>query len=58
MLISEDWYKKHKKDHTREEIDQLGIEVSCDGRRYPEIKHGERKGMIKCLLELNSGVAG
>ncbi len=40
MLISEEWYRIHKNDHTREEIDSLGIEIKVDGKKVADIHHG------------------
>lgn len=52
MLCDEEWYQKHKDDYTEEEIAALGIEISVEGRKYPQIRQGDKKGKASELLEL------
>jgi len=53
MLCDQEWYQKHKDDYTPEEIAALGIEITVDKRKYPEIHHGDKKGGVGKLLKLN-----
>ena len=53
MLCSQEWYEKHKDDYTEEEIAALGIEISVGGKKYPEIRQGDKKGKAAKLLKLN-----
>ena len=46
-LCGAEWLAAHLKDHTIEEIEALGIQVSADGKKVAEIKAGEKKGTIK-----------
>ena len=46
-LCGAEWLAAHLKDHTIEEIEALGIQVSADGKKAAEIKAGEKKGTIK-----------
>lgn len=51
MIIDWEWYEKHKGDYTEEEIAELGIEISSDGQKYPEILQGDKRGKVKKLVE-------
>ena len=52
MLCSPEWYEKHKNDYTEEEIAALGIEITVDKRKFPQIRQGDKKGKASKLLEL------
>lgn len=47
------WFKQHRHDYTQAEIDALGIEVSCDGHRYPSITGENGRGKVKDLVKAN-----
>ena len=49
-LCGKEWLAVHLKDHTIEEIEALGIQISVDGKQVAEIKAGEKKGTIKRLI--------
>ena len=53
MLCDQEWYEKHKDDYTEEEIAALGIEITVDKRKFPQIRQGDRKGKAAELLKLN-----
>jgi len=52
MLCSPEWYEKHKNDYTEEEIATLGVEITVDKRRFPQIRQGDKKGKTAELLAI------
>jgi len=49
MLVTQEWFDKHKDDYTQEEIDALGIEISMNGHAVPKINQGEGKRVSKVI---------
>lgn len=49
------WLDQHRYDHTRAEIDGLGIEVSINGRAYAIVEAGNTKArtIVKEIVTLN-----
>ena len=51
-LCGQDWYQKHRLDHTQADIDSLTIVVACDGRDLPPVKQDHKdRGIVKNLVK-------
>ena len=53
MLCDQEWYEKHKDDYTEEDIAALGIKITVDKRKFPQICQDGKKGKVAELLKLN-----
>lgn len=52
LLCGQDWYLKHRFDHTQAEIDSLTIAVSVNGQNLPPVRQDKKdQGLVKDLVK-------